>query len=522
MAGDEAARARLIGELLDSFGTGRVMFRNTRATLSGFPERKAHLAPLDPAERVDSVTTKVKWLTGLLKKRAGEKVLLICRSRELAELVLDLLQREINVNCAVFHEGLTLLQRDRNAAYFSEEDGARILICSEIGSEGRNFQFAHHLVLFDLPLDPEILEQRIGRLDRIGQKATIHIHIPFIRGTDSEVLARWYEEGLGAFVENLHGATEIARGLKPQLDALLENFDAARLEAFLEDSRRLRGSVTKKLERGHDRLLELASCRPERAARLIERIRALDADRSFEEYFVRLLDHFGVHTEDLGNRSYLILPGHLLTDAFPALPPEGTSVTFDRARALSREDIGFLTWDHPLVRGAFDLLLGAESGNSAFGIWKSPAGEAIFLEVCAVVEALAPAPLHVDRFLPATPLRIVVDHALNDQAGDAALADATLEKGDIFRLLDRGVVRKKLLPSMLEKTKALAGERMAAWSPLPKPRSRPKCAPKSPVLRICVRSTTMSAPRKSPRCKNITPTCVKPLPARAYASMRCA
>jgi superfamily II DNA/RNA helicase len=69
----------------------------------------------------------------------------------------------MKVSAGLFHEGFTLLQRDRNAAFFAEEDGARVLICSEIGSEGRNFQFAHHLVLFDLPENPELLEQRIGR-----------------------------------------------------------------------------------------------------------------------------------------------------------------------------------------------------------------------------------------------------------------------------------------------------------------------------------------------------------------------
>ncbi len=458
--GNADARARLIADLLDGFGIGRVMFRNTRATLSGFPERKPYLVPLDSVEKVDSVTTKVKWLVGLLKKLGQEKVLLICRSREMAELITDLLQREINVSCAVFHEGLTLLQRDRNAAYFAEEEGARILICSEIGSEGRNFQFAHNLVLFDLPSDPELLEQRIGRLDRIGQKSVINIYVPYLRGTDGEVLARWYEEGLNALAENLHGASEILHGLDRDLQALLESFDAKNLESFIQASRDLRATVVKKLERGHDRLLELASCRPERAERINERIRALDGDKSFEEFFIRLLDHFGVHTEDLGGRSYLALPGHLLTDAFPALPPEGTSVTFDRARALGREDVGFLTWDHPMVRGALDLLLGAETGNCAFGVWKSPGGEAIFLELCAVVETIAPSALHVDRFLPATPLRIVVDHGLNERTDEAELAEATLEKGDIFRLLDRGAVKKKLLPAMLEKTKALAETRM--------------------------------------------------------------
>ena len=64
----------------------------------------------------------------------------------------------LKVDSALFHEDLSLIQRDRNAAYFANPEGAQILLCSEIGSEGRNFQFAHHLVLFDLPLNPELLE----------------------------------------------------------------------------------------------------------------------------------------------------------------------------------------------------------------------------------------------------------------------------------------------------------------------------------------------------------------------------
>jgi ATP-dependent helicase HepA len=457
-SGSESARAQLVAELLDEFGTGRVMFRNTRAALAGFPSRKARLVPLDT--NADPVGTKVRWLVGLLKELGSEKVLLIGQTREFAEEILARLLQELNVKAALFHEGLTLLQRDRNAAFFAEEDGARILICSEIGSEGRNFQFAHHLVLFDLPADPELLEQRIGRLDRIGQTATITIHVPYLRDTESEVLARWYHEGFNAFEMNPHGASEIAREQEAELAALGDCFDAEQLSAFLKETRELHARLARKLERGHDRLLELNSCKPERAAELIAQIRARDADSDFEDFFIRLLDHFGVHVEELGNRSYLLLPGHLLTDAFPALPAEGLTVTFDRARALSREDINFMSVDHPLLRGALDLLLGMESGNTAFGIWKNSGAEGILLEICAIAECIAPAPLHVDRFLPATPIRVVVDHASQEHTDEAALASAAMEKADIFKLLDRGAVKKKLLPAMLEKAQALAAERM--------------------------------------------------------------
>ena len=455
--GDERSRNKLVAALLDEFGTGRVMFRNTRAALTGFPERKALLVPL--AASADAEDTKVKWLVTLLKKLDDAKVLLICKTRALVEEIAERLQREVAVKAALFHEGLTLLQRDRNAAFFAEEEGARVLICSEIGSEGRNFQFAQHLVLFDLPEDPELLEQRIGRLDRIGQKATIQIHVPYIAGTGEEVQARWYHEGLGAFEKNVHGATEIMSALEKELAAQREKFTAASLKKLLTATRKLSSSVAKKLEKGHDRLLELNSCKPTQAEALMKKIRALDTDPKFEDFFIRLLDHFGVQVEELGPRSYVLKPGQMTTEAFPSLKEEGMSVTFDRTRALSREDLGFMTNDHPLVRSSWDLLLGTESGNSAFGVWKTPGTESVLLEVYIVVECVAPAALHVDRFLPATPVRIVFDHALTDLSSDVDVAAAKLQKGDIFRLLDRDHVKKKLLPAMLLKAQAVGAKK---------------------------------------------------------------
>jgi ATP-dependent helicase HepA len=454
IAGDEVARTRLVSELLDEFGTGRVMFRNTRAALSGFPVRRVVLAPLDQAD------SKLKWLARLLKAPGNWKVLLICRTSAMAEQIQKDLLREIKIPCGLFHEGLTLLQRDRNAAFFAEEEGARILICSEIGSEGRNFQFVQNLVLFDLPDNPELLEQRIGRLDRIGQTSTIQIHVPYLKGTESEVLARWYHEGLDAFRIIPHGATELAREFADDLAGLKENFDAAALERLIQRTKRQHAKVAKKLERGHDRLLALNSCKPGQAEETIRQIRELDGDLSFEEFLLNLLDHFGVHVEELGNRGYLLHPGNLSTEVFPALPETGMSVTFGRERALSREDLGFLTRDHPLVRGALDLMLGSEAGNAAFGVWKTPGNEAILVEIYALVECIAPEALHADRFLPATPVRVVVDHALKDLSGDPAYAAARLEKGDVMRILDKGVVKKKILPAMIEKALELAGERM--------------------------------------------------------------
>jgi ATP-dependent helicase HepA len=94
---------------------------------------------------------------------------------------------------------MNLLQRDRNAAFFADPEGARLLVASEIGAEGRNFQFAQHLIFWDLPFHPDMLEQRIGRLDRIGQRGDVHLHLAAVAGSPQEVLLRWLHEGLDAF-----------------------------------------------------------------------------------------------------------------------------------------------------------------------------------------------------------------------------------------------------------------------------------------------------------------------------------
>src|SRR5439155_5719448 len=141
----------------------------------------------------------------LLQKLEPEKVLLICRTVEKVEAIDEALRRHTSIKTGIFHEGLTLLQRDRNAAWFGEPEGARLLLCSEIGSEGRNFQFAHHLVLFDVPLNPGLLEQRIGRLDRIGQTETIRIHVPYVESSSEACIVGWYHRGLDAFETSLQG-----------------------------------------------------------------------------------------------------------------------------------------------------------------------------------------------------------------------------------------------------------------------------------------------------------------------------
>ncbi len=494
--GNTNARQALLGNLLDLHGPGRVLFRNTRSGMKGFPKRTVCLAKLeagpDGEHWLDRVSTefaedagdtrlqapldlakdpRVRWLVELLQKLDPEKVLLIGRTIEKAEALDAALRRHLTIKTGIFHEGLTLVQRDRNAAWFAETDGARLLICSEIGSEGRNFQFAHHLVLFDLPLNPELLEQRIGRLDRIGQTHDIQIHFPYLKHSPQEVLARWYHEGLNAFESNLEGGNELLRQFgRAVRDLALEFPVADRAEAEQELARLLkqttaaRREIHRLLEQGRDRLLELNSFRPTVAQSIIGQIQEQERQPDLENYLLDVFDHFGVHIEELAPQTWQLNPQGITTDSFPSMPPEGMIATCDRRRALSREDVGFLTWDHPMVTGAMDLLLGVENGNCAFAVLPTPGERTMLLELIFVLEAIAAPRLHADRFLPLTPVRLVVNHKFEDvtDAYCGTSWERTLQKGSPYKLIEHAEIAQRTLPAMVGKAAMLAEAKATA------------------------------------------------------------
>jgi len=482
--GSAEASQALLGDLLDLHGPGRVLFRNTRAGMKGFPKRTARLARLDPGAEaehwLDRVSTefaedagdtrlqgaldlakdpRLLWLVELLQKLDPQKVLLIGRSIEKAEAIDAALRRHLDIKTGIFHEGLTLVQRDRNAAWFAEPEGARLLLCSEIGSEGRNFQFAHHLVLFDLPLNPELLEQRIGRLDRIGQTSDIQIHVPFLAHSPQEVLVRWYHDGLNAFESNLEGGNELLRRFGRAVHDLALEFavaDRAAAEQELADLVKATGAarrdIRRLLEQGRDRLLELNSFRPATAQKLISQIREQDRSPDLENYLLDVFDHFGVRIEELAPHTWQLNPQGIVTNSFPSMPAEGMVATCDRGRALHREEVGFLTWDHPMVTGAMDLLLGTETGNCSFAVLPSANERTLLLELVYVLEAIGASHLHADRFLPPTPVRLVLNHKLEDlsEAMGNPAWERQLQKGSPYKLIENANIARKTLPAMFQ------------------------------------------------------------------------
>lgn len=502
VAGEESARQPLIEELLDRHGPGRVVFRNARSVLDRVPERRIHGVelewPKDPSARsrdrqrlslefsTDTRDTGVpleydfgedpraSWLIDYLKKIAPEKVLVLCRFKEKATALYNVVRDKSRVAVGLFHEDLSLLQRDRNAAWFADrdEDGAQALICSEIGSEGRNFQFAHHLVLFDLPLSVELLEQRIGRLYRIGQEHTVEIYVPYLPGSSQEVLYLWYHEGLDAFQNSLPSGAYFDELGELVRELALEQLDAANVRQpgslaedvtrLLQKTREFRDEVSQKLEKGRDRLLELGSFRAEPARALIEEIQRWDEDAGLDDYVRDALDHVGVELEQVSPRTFVLRKGsQLVVDDLPGFRGTEVGMTSDRDTATRQGELDFLTWDHPMVTGVMELIAGSEVGNSAVALLLMPGADAVLLEALFVLDVVAAPSLYVDRFLPPTPLRIVVDQRLRDVTasfGPGALARKLHDGRQALRFADRQW-QDELVPEMIARARRIADTR---------------------------------------------------------------
>ncbi len=513
-------RNTVLSLLLDCHGTSRVLFRNTRNTIAGFPKRLLHSYPLPVCKKYQECLSdlkamqsyilalskylnkshaellltpeviyqslaelgednkdnneqwwkfdpRVNWLINILKDLNESKVLVICANKFTVIELDKLLKLKHGLRTAVFHENLTILERDRAAAYFAQTDkGAQTLICSEIGSEGRNFQFAHHLILFDLPPCPDLLEQRIGRLDRIGQTQDIHIHIPYIEESAQDILFHWFNDGLNAFTQiSLSGQTlfekfgnEIVKLLENRSDHLQNK---EKLEKLISKTQKSKKTLDNKLQKGRDKLLELNSFSQSYSETIIKQIRDTESNNRLYDYIKSTCDSVGIEFEIKEPKSYIMKPSnHMLVQHFPELPQDGVTVTFDREFALNREDILFLSWEHPLVIALMETILSNEYGNSAIYVGKVPGVGAhnTLLECIYTIECTAPKKYNINSYLPSQSMRVIVDESINNfseilSTQQFSISEMVLNKEQIKQII---AVKKDLIENMVEHSDKIA------------------------------------------------------------------
>jgi len=374
-----------------------------RADIGGLPPRVA--VPIDLDRPIDDVTQpltltdpRVKWLAAQAPgwRAAREKTLVFVADRSTLETLRTALSRRAQLATGVFHEDLPLARRDIEVALFRESDGPSLLISTECGGEGRNFEFCRRLVLFDMPLKPSVVEQRIGRLDRIGRR--IPVEVVYFRppaGPARDVVRLF--EALGLFHEPLAGSeTQMAHVERALTTAVstpgtsLTDADIAGLVADVGAARtRIREAAYQQLHRDPYR----AEMGPAILARIPKELDELN-----QEVVVTASIGLGFTiAHPKGHRVFSIEIGNgALVDGLPSVPGgSGYVGTFDREEAVENEGLDFFASGHPLVEGIFahyeesalgravrfEISIGHEAGEGLVAIYKDgPAFEVVALD----------------------------------------------------------------------------------------------------------------------------------------------
>jgi ATP-dependent helicase HepA len=342
----------------DPVARRRALDRIRRALASGAALRTV-LGPEETelrqqAAAMDRTDPRLQWLLPQARRwrRANEKTLVFVAHRETLELLRDVLSARAQLASGVFHEELSAARRDTEVARFRADDGPSILVSTEAGGEGRNFEFCHRLVLYDLPWKPSTVEQRIGRLDRIGRR--IPVEIIYFRpaaGIGADVVRLF--ERLGLFREPMAGVEPQLAHVEHALEEIALHPDGslsdARIEQLIAGAQaartRIREAAYQQLHRDPYRA-ELA---PSILARIPEGLDAL-----IEQVIVNAAARLGFHIEQVrGRRAYAIEFGNeALIDILPGVPGGSSFVgSFDREYALENETIDFFASGHPLVEG---------------------------------------------------------------------------------------------------------------------------------------------------------------------------
>ena len=197
------------------------------------------------AERWAAVGTggKEAALLDLLRRNPAEKKLVFVYYRETLAHLADVLAKA-GIAFSRFEGSLGGPDKDAAIAAFRER--VPVLLCTESGGEGRNLQFCNTLVNFDVPWNPMAIEQRIGRIDRIGQQREVFVFNLVTRGTLEEQVLHLLEEKISMFELVVGEVGAILGGLEEErdfaelvLDAWLETTEAGRIEAFDGIGRRL-------------------------------------------------------------------------------------------------------------------------------------------------------------------------------------------------------------------------------------------------------------------------------------------
>jgi hypothetical protein len=320
-------------------------------------------APLDELN-LPTGDVRLRWLVQLLRQQeAGDKVLVFVESAVAVRALRDALAPLIDGQLAMFHRELAPRDQDRQVAWFRDPQGPRVMLCTEAGGEGRNFQFCHQVVLYDLPWRPATVEQRIGRIDRVGQNRDVHVWVPYFSGGYEAAVLKVMQQSIGVLQRTVGGIDHALEYVSQQLAALmLQSAGTEAWQALFESTHQLVEQARQRIDAAADPILDHASFSPERAAALLQAV-PKDLEARTAAFVRRYAEHsrLDLHSQS-GQR---VAVEHACGAAGRETIYTGT---FDRHDALDHEDVEFLSFGHPLITQACQWAEQAEDASAALAL----------------------------------------------------------------------------------------------------------------------------------------------------------
>ena len=459
--GREEVRETIIDYLLDGQECGRTVFRNTRPRVTGLPVRTVDIVKLEakpeareglkeefkhPAEKpaepekgkpkalpsaVDSAAAA--WLGVLVSPPPPvltppvpnepppppppppPRALVITASRARAVAVEKALRSKV--------DGTVELVTDAPRGDQGVPPSATV-----VGEEdliGRGFPGFDLVVLWDTPLTVDEARERLFACENCF-KDKLHILVPVIPDTPQEMTVRWLQDGLNAFgsategqaeaaAEHHKAAHDIAKRIGVKHNPKLDD----ELKAVSKKTAAAHDAANKKLAKHADVFLDAVSCRAPSAEQMFNRMNSSDEDDSLDIFMNRMFETLGILVETKGPRIIYVKPNPEMSYHFDAIPKEGLTFAYHRNVAATREDSTLLTWDHPLVARAADVLLATPAGNTSYVVWEDERSQIVLLEGIYLANPKVGAhPKLVARYMPSTPVRVVLSHEFEDMSSE--------------------------------------------------------------------------------------------------------
>jgi SNF2 family DNA or RNA helicase len=301
-------------------------------------------------------------VSAILESDPNEKVLIFTQFRGTQTYLQKLFEKE-GYRVALFHGEYGDRRYSKRAEFrrFKRDPNVQVMLSTRVGGEGLNLQFCHILFNYDMPWNPMRIEQRIGRLDRIGQERDVHIYNFFLEGTlDARILAvlqdriRLFEGTIGNLdpilgeeIEN--DISDIILSDEEGTDRKVEKWEK-QIEERVREARVAEAKMA-------DFILDARSFRRDTVDEILGRERPLD-NRDIEDFTLAFLErypHNAIKQQSDGIYK-IIVPPRLREDCselYGVDLREKYTGTFDPKKAIEEDTIDFFAFGHPL----FDAII---------------------------------------------------------------------------------------------------------------------------------------------------------------------